>query len=546
LQRTAVSLTLALTGGEVLQFIDSFIRSRINRRFIMTDFREVRVWLLLAGLVLLAMFPALTLANPGWLTPEAPYITLDPGVPAGSTVKAIISSGETVDGVRFQGIPDGIGITAGSAPNTVDVYVAHEETTVPFFGTASFQDASVSKLTLNTSSGPMMGTVEALSVAVSPDDGYLRFCSATLAGAAEGFDHPTFFVGEETNDIVNVPAGAPYGGDPALAPQRQGGYVVALDTVTGDSTPIPGMGRLNHENTAVIPGGWNQFALLTTDDTFSAPSAQLYLYLANHESHIMDDKGSLWAFRVTRTGEGPVDAADPFNGANDYLDLQVGDEWQGEFIRVPKDIARGLTGEAPQAALENWSNENNVFQFIRLEDLDYDRNDPRIVYVADTGQTRIVPDPDSGRMQRGPGGTAGLADHGRIFKFVFNEHNPRKVDSFSVLADGDAPGTAAYVPFINPDNMGASANSLMVQEDNDNARVWWHDFASGSWRIAATVNDPDGESSGIVDASAYFGPGAWLLDVQGHGRNVLVEQVSPDLTLELESGQLMLMIIPGS
>jgi len=512
----------------------------------MINFPRVRVWLLFAGLVLLAALPALALANPGWLTPESPYITLDPGTPAGSMVKPIISSGESVDGVRFQGIPDGIGITDGPAPNTVDVYVAHEETTVPFFGTASFQDASVSKLTLSTVPGLGLGAVIDMSVAVSPDDGFLRFCSATMAGAAEGFEHPTFFVGEETDDIVNVPAGAPYGADPALAPQRQGGYVVALDTVTGESVPVPGMGRLNHENTAVIPGGWNQFALLTTDDTFNAPSAQLYLYLANHESHITDDKGSLWAFRVTRTDAGPVDATDAFNGANDYLDIQVGDDWQGEFIRVPKDIARGLTAEAPQDALENWSNENNVFQFIRLEDLDYDRNNPRVVYVADTGRTRIIPDPTTGRMQRGPGGTVGSADNGRIFKFVFNENNPRKVDSFSVLADGDAPGTNAYVPFINPDNMGASLNSLMVQEDNDNARIWQYDFATGSWTVVATVNDPDGESSGIVDASAWFGPGAWLLDVQGHGRNVLEEQVSPDLTLELESGQLMLLVIPGS
>ncbi|MGD2078760.1 MAG: DUF839 domain-containing protein [Chloroflexota bacterium] len=512
----------------------------------MINSRKVRIWSLLAGLILLTALPALALANPGWLTPEAPYITLEPGLPTGSMVKGIISSGEVVDGVRFQGIPDGIGITGGAAPNTVDVYVAHEETTVPFFGTASFQDASVSKLTLSTVAGSGLGAVEQLSVAVSPDDGYLRFCSATMAGAAEGFDHPTFFVGEETNDIVDVPAGAPYGADPALAPQRQGGYAVALDTVTGESVPVPGLGRLNHENTAVIPGGWNQFALLTTDDTFNAPSAQLYLYLANHESHIMDDKGSLWAFRVTRTGEGPVDATDAFNEANDYLDLQVGDEWQGEFIRVPKEIARGLTEEAPQDALENWSNENNVFQFIRLEDLDYDRHNPRVVYVADTGQTRIVPDADTGRMQRGPGGTVGMADNGRIFKFVFNENNPRKVDSFSIMADGDATGTEVFVPFINPDNMGASANSLMVQEDNDNARVWQHDFASGSWQVVATVNDPDGESSGIVDASAWFGDGAWLLDVQGHGRNVLTEVVSPELTLELESGQLMLMVIPGS
>lgn len=511
----------------------------------MSHILKRRTWFFIAVLVLMVAIPTLAAANPGFLTPQAPFITLDPGLPAGSSVKGIISSGETISSFRFQGLPDGIGLTPGSEPNTVDVYVVHEETTVPFFGTASFQDASVSKLTLNTTPGSEMGAVEAASVAISADDGYLRFCSASLAGAAEGFAHPTFFANEETNDIVDVPPGAPYGSDPALGSQRQGGYAVALDTVTGKSTPIPGMGRLNHENTVVIPGGWNQFALLTTDDTFNAPSSQLYLYLANHESHIMQDKGSLWAFQVTRTDAGPVNPNDPFNDANDYLDIQPGDDWQGKFIRVPKEIARGLTNEAPQDALENWSNENNVFQFIRLEDLDYDRNDPLVVYVADTGQTRIVPDPSTGRMMRGPSGTVGFADNGRIFRFEFNEVNPRKVDSFSILAQGDDPTGDAFVPFVNPDNMGASANSLMVQEDADNAKVWWHDFNSKTWSVAATVNDPDGESSGIVDASAFFGPGAWLLDVQGHGQNVL-EEVVDGVTLELESGQLMLMQIPGS
>jgi hypothetical protein len=149
-------------------------------------------------------------------------------------------------------------------------------------------------------------------------------------------------------------------------------------------------------------------------------------------------------------------------------------------------------------------------------------------------------------MQRGPGGTQGLADHGRVFKFVFSENNPRKVDSFSVFADGDAPGAPVYVPFVSPDNMDTSANSLMVQEDADDAKIWWYDFGSGTWTVAATVNDPDGESSGIVDASEWFGEGAWLLDVQAHG-TFLETEVQPDgTTLKLEDGQLLLMKIPGS
>ena len=499
--------------------------------------KKIQIWFLLVTLALVFALPGQSFAGHPFLTPQGPYIVL---TVAGS-VTPIISSGEAYHDFLFEGIPDGIGIAPGPTENTVNVFISHEQTTVPFFGTADFQDASVSKLTLDTETAAVLDA----SVAIPPDAGYLRFCSAFMAGPEEGFSRYTFFANEEANDVVPVPAGAPYGPDPAFDGQRQAGYAVILDAESGDFTQVAGMGRHNHENTVVIPGGWNQFAMLSTDDTFNAPSSQLYLYLANHEAHIWQDKGSLWAFRVTRTDEGPVDPTDPFNGANDYLDIQSGDDWQGQFIRVPKDIARGETNLPPQDALEQWSNENNVFQFIRLEDLAYDRHNPRVVYVADTGQTRIVPDPETGRMMRGPSGTAGLADNGRIFKFVFNEKNPRKVDSFSVFADGDAPAAPEFVAFANPDNIDTSANSLMVQEDADEAKIWRYDFGSGDWSVVATVNDPEGESSGIVDASAWFGPGAWLLDVQAHGTFIDQEQVG-DVLFKREDGQLMLMVIPGS
>ncbi len=503
------------------------------------------VLFLLAVLALVLALPAQSVAEEGgFLTPQAPFITLAEDLPEGATVKAIISSGETLGDFRFEGIPDGIGIKPGVAKHTIDVFVAHEQTTVPFFGSRDFQDASVSKLTLNTKGGPGQGEVLQAEVAIPPSAGFLRFCSASMAGPDEGLTTYMFFTGEETDDIVDVPAGAPYGSDPALDPQRQGGYAVGLNTDTGHYTHIAGMGRLNHENTIVVPGGWDGFVLLTTDDTFNAPSSQLYLYLAPTEEAILGDGGRLYAFRVTGANGTAVDASDPFNNANDYLDLSVGEEFSGEFILVPDEIAKGTTGAAPQTALEDWSNENNVFQFIRLEDLAYDKNDPRVVYVADTGQTRIIPDPATGRMQRGPSGTVGLADNGRIFKFLFNKDNPLRVDSVTVLADGDAEGSDVFVPFTNPDNIDTSKKSLMVQEDADNAKIWQHRFNQGWWRVVATVNDPDGESSGIVDASNWFEQGVWLLDVQGHGNNVAEEQQG-DVLIKRESGQLLLMKIPG-
>ena len=478
------------------------------------------------AMVVLTLFPASAEGtHRGYLTSADPLIELDSAVSSGGRVIPIINSGDVLGDFTFEGLPDGIGIAPNRTRNSVDVYVAHEQTTVPFFGSADFQDASISKLTLSTSR-QNLGAVLDSSVALGPEDGYLRFCSAFMASTADGFSNYTFFTGEEANDIVDVPAGAPYGPDPSLAPQRQAGYVVAHDTVT-------------------VGGHWPGVAMLTTDDTFSAPSSQLYLYTAASGDAVLADEGALYAFQVTATEAGPVDPADPFNNANDYLDLAPGETWQGRFIEVPREIALGTTDLAPQAALEEWSNANNVFQFIRLEDLATDKHNPSIVYVADTGATRVVPSDATGRMLRGPSGTVGFADNGRIFKFEFDPYDPTTVTGFSVLAQGDDPTADLYVPFVNPDNLDTSKKSIMVQEDADNARIWQHRLSSGTWRVVAHVTDPDGESSGVVDASAWFGPGWWLLDVQAHGSNQSEEQVG-DVLLKRENGQLLLIKIPGS
>ncbi len=473
-----------------------------------------------------------------YLTSQAPFITLTDNAPSGSSVIAIINSGDELDDFTFSGIPDGIGIVPAEDGN-VNVFVSHEESTVPFRNVADFQDSSISKLTLDTETGAVLGA----EVVLPASEGYKRFCSGSVAGPNEGFSTYVYLANEESNDIVDVPAGASYSADPGLEPQRQAGYAVALNTDDNSYVPIAGLGRLNHENTIALPG-YKQIVLLTTDDTFSAPSAQLYMYVADNEDDFWADRGSLWAFRATHDNDGALDAADPFNGANDYLDLSGGRELKGEFIEVPANIARGTTSEAPQTALENWSNENNVFQFIRLEDLAYDKNDPNVIYIADTGSSRVVPDPDTGRLLRGPDGTEGMADGGSVFRLVLDDDDPQLVTSLSVLATGDDSSASNYVEMRAPDNLDTSSNSLIVQEDSSDARIWMYSFDSNSWTVIATVNDSRGESSGVVDASEWFGEGSWLLDVQGS--EYLSERAEGETTLKLSAGQLMLLKIPGS
>jgi hypothetical protein len=491
---------------------------------------------------------ALTLqTNPasgaGILTAAPAQLVLDPSAPAGSSVTPIISSGEELaGGFVFEGIPDGIGATDGP-DGAVDVYVNHEQSHVPFpANLADVADSSVSRLRLDPATGGVLGAQTILPASA----GFIRFCSSTMAGVAQGLSGPLYLTNEESNDVIPVPPGAPYGPDPSLAPNRQAGYSVALNPSTGRFRPIAGLGRMNHENSMVVPGRWDDVAILTGDDTFTAPSSQLYLYLADSTDAVWHDRGRLWAFRVTGTQDGHVDPTDPFNGANDYGDIEAGDRWRGRFVKVPRPIARGRTAEAPQTALEHWSNEHNVFQFIRVEDTAFDPDHPRTVFIADTGSSSAVPDPATGRLTSGTGGSFG---NGRVFQLRFSAADPKRVTDFHILVNGDAGEPAGFTPIHQPDNLGASAGSLMVQEDTSQApppRVWRYDLTSQTWSVVASVKDQSWESSGIVDASAWFGDGAWLLDVQAHDVFVDTRPGPPGVTLKREAGQLLLLRIPGS
>jgi hypothetical protein len=485
-----------------------------------------------------------------YATSSSSYVS-STGSVAGIEFVPLINSGETAFGTMFEAIPDGIGVVPGKSRHRyVDLYVAHEQSPVPFGGFADYQNSSVSRVRVDIATKRIID----MEVALSPDEGFIRFCSAFMAGPEHGFPHYTFLLNEESNDPLAVPAGALYGPDPAYGGEaiRQAGFSVFLDTANGKVGVVEGAGRHNHENQVVVPGGWRGVFALSGDDTFTFPStperpnlSQVYAFSSKNWKAFQKDQGTLWAFRVTGTQDGPVDPEDPFNGANDYLDIGVGDDFTGEFIPVPRNVARGNTADLPQDALEDWSNDNNVFQFVRVEDIAYDPDDPLTVYFADTGNSRLV-DPGTGRLWRAPSG--GAASSGRIFKFVMNADDPTIVDSFSIVVDGGDIGMRS------PDNLDVGHNSLMVQEDASNAKVWHYDL-DDTWTHIATAVQPSAETSGIVDVSKWFGAGWWALDVQSH---VNISETPGQVytgpgpnngvtfTARREDGQLLLMYVPGS
>ena len=115
-----------------------------------------------------------------------------------------------------------------------------------------------------------------------------------------------------------------------------------------------------------------------------------------------------------------------------------------------------------------------------------------------------------------------------------------------------------------PDNVETTAGSILITEDPGGhnqgaaigyAKVWRYTLPGGPLVAVAQVDQsqrpalPPGswESSGIIDASAAFGPGAFLLDVQAHGWEIdTAPSPYPGVNLMREAGQLMLLRVPGS
>jgi hypothetical protein len=513
----------------------------------------------------------------------------------GWTTEAIISVGDTLPGgYVFEAIPDGISIARTNGRGTADILVNHELSLVPFplpsptvAGRSDFTNSIVSRLRLHQHSGGVLKG----DYTIPSSANYQRFCSNFLVSEEHGFERDLLLTNEEARDFVNR-TGTSW---PAGPGAEQAGVVVALDVKSGEYRSIYGMGRHNHENSVGIPG-YGYPVVLSGDDTFDAPASQLFLYKADSGEDVWNDRGTLYAFRSN-------DAA-----VNDYGDVtEVMPPVPGEFIPVPTSvpIAGGLTAniatgkrsdgaelraadlgypsppsgvpDGPQWVLETWSNLNNAFQFIRVEDTAYDRTNPRVVYLADTGEPRAVPGA-SGRLARGPSGTNGAYMNGRIFKVTLGANPLQATLDILPGANFDAGGYANANVVHQPDNVETTGDALYIQEDPGshnsanppsayprfanatNARVWRYDLTSGALTVVAEVDQAvpgapttlakgTWESSGIVDASAIFGPGAFLVDVQAHSWEIARQPDPPVLNqvnLMREAGQLLLLRAPGS
>ena len=587
-----------------------------------------RVILLSAALsaALVALTPAAAMAKQksGFKTSKPPMLT---PVKAGSTVTPLLTVGDTLSsGFRFEAIPDGISLL-NRGKQKVNVFVNHETGKVPFPWSATggnteanaendFDNSQLSRLTLNrATAGVLRG-----SFAIDSSEGFQRFCSNFLATSKEGFTRDILFTNEETPDYVfrREDSWPPPIGDPD---EQEAGVVVALDARSGKHHPIYGMGRHNHENSVAIPG-FGHPVVLSGDDTFTSgpllgvadtpdvpAQSQLYSYIARNTDNVLKDKGDLWAF-VSDTP-----------GVTDYYDVPPGSPISvtGHFIKVPKNIATGKNADGseiqaedvgypeppnngtwqpeprwqqpppvpgvdgPQWVLQHWSDLNHVFQFVRVEDMAYDKRPGmgNVVYIADSGR---------GRREDQSLDTNFRSTNGRVWKMVLDKNDPTKVTSLTVFVEGDDQPVKTPTEIHQPDNLESTPNGILVTEDPGSsqqfpaggggdpnattARLWYVPVAGEAGKeIAARVDqsqdgpnpvggDVDGrppgnwgawESTGVVDASKTFGPDTFLINVQAH--TLWIEKApgednfappGPDFTYKREGGQLLLLRIPGA
>ena len=501
----------------------------------------------------------------------------------------------------------------------------HETSKVPFpYVTANpmaansesdFENSQVSQLTLNAAGRVLDG-----SYVIDSGGGFQRFCSNYLATSKEGFDQDIFFTNEESPDYVfrQENSWPPPIGDPA---EEENGVVLALDPDTGDYQTIYGMGRHNHENNVAIPG-FDELVVLSGDDTFTsgpltippggpntdtsaAAQSQLYSYIASDTDELLADDGRALGVRLGRhelrrllrlhPRLDPVRERPLHPGAEKHRHRKerrrLGAEGGGP--RLPAAAhGRQLAAGPPLCGARSASTDPSGYSSTGASSITSSTSS-----ASRTSRTTSAPvwgtSSTWSTLAEGRTGVsqAGRSTNGRVWKMVLDPDDPTKVDSLSIVVEGDDNPVKTLSEVHQPDNIETTKTGLLLTEDPGSsqqfpagstdaaattARLWYVPFSGTAPQVVAKIDQsadggptdvgpaPTGnlsignwgawETTGIVDASAAFGTGAYLINIQAHtlwvekaaGPDTFIDANSdPDFTFKREGGQLLLIRIPG-
>jgi Bacterial protein of unknown function (DUF839) len=506
-------------------------------------------------LIVLALFVgAIVTAVATASTSVEPYV-----VPVGNEyeVEALFSVNDTVPVLggapnatyRMVGIPDGLGAHSngnGTSTLFMNHELGHTALSEPYVGGVKNEGAIVSKWILDADGDPIAGKraydtvfvgdtlIGDAATAANSTPAFARFCSGSLAGPAQGFDRWIYFANEENA------APATFDG--------KGGLAVAIfdNNGVGEAHALPALGRFNWENTLVQRNTGDQTVIMGMEDGPSSQipangNSQLYLYVGTKSdapgATVLQKNGlvggTLYVFRSKNRNR---------NSEFAFRNGTLVGEW------VPLPGAAAMT----DAQLEAASDAAGAMVFARPEDGAFNPSKDDEYFFVTTGDAPASGEDTGNKL-------------GRLYSLKLNPSDPAKDATLSVVYNADEIIAAGGDVAISPDNIDASGDYLMINEDGTtpsrpvmgakarDGSIWRFDLKpSGGIDPASAVriaqlNPPgrDGaavgpgvwETSGIIDASHLFGPDTWLSDVQAHSPTA----APGGSTVTVEDGQLFLL-----
>jgi hypothetical protein len=453
---------------------------------------------------------------------ESPYlIRTTPGV----VTTSILTTGDSVDGYRMVGIPDGLG-AYDNGDGTFTVLMNHEipsnaGTVRAHGGKGAFVSKwTIEKEELKVTHGedlikrvfrrnPTTAQWE-LVPAGSPLLNLGRLCSADLAQGAFydaatglGTQEQIFMDGEEVGD-----EGRPFG-------------TVATGPDAGSAYHLSSLGRMSFENSLAKPGAGTSTVVAELDDT---GNGQVYFYVGTKKNSGTDiDKaglsgGMLYGLKID--GVTSEDNATTLPGGS------------ARFSLVPLGDVAQLTG----VELDALSRSSGVSGLNRPEDGSWDPSDAQNFYfnstASFTGISRIWKLRFDTASDVLAGGVATIEVASPAFdpsKPNTDQGGPRMLDNMTVNEHGQVisledVGNNAYLGGVYQYDPSTKALARIAEHDPNR-------FVPG----AAGFITQDEESSGVIPAF-FLGNGKYLIDVQSHKASA-----DPEL---VEGGQLLLLQIP--
>jgi hypothetical protein len=464
-------------------------------------------------------------------TTTEPYLV--PNI-AGARVVSILTVGDSVNGYRMVGIPDGLGaFTSGGREFTL--LMNHELTATPPSGPGVVRGhgsngSFVSRWTIDSET---LKVKKGQDHTTSPNGVYTwdpasktykqgttqwqRHCSGDLAAESAFYAH-----GRGTQDRIYLNGEEV---DDGRAWAR-----IASGPHTGEAWHLPRLGRLAYENAVACPHPQLKTIVACTDDSSASTGplpnngSEVYFYIGSkgNSGHPIEKAGLTngWLYGVRMLVDGnPVAGEDNLYGLGNATTGYIG---KGRFELVNLgDVSDMTTG----LELETQSNVNGVTRVQRCEDGAWD---PREKHQNDFYFVT----------------TASFTTNCRLWRLRFDDiERPEDGGTADILLRGDEGHR--MLDNVTIDRLGR----IVMDEDpggnNRISKIWLYAIDTRELIEVARHNpkffDPDSqkpefvtndeESSGIIDAANILGEGWFLLDVQSH-------KVSGDPEL-VEGGQLL-------